>query len=53
MQHIILSRKFLTKENFNKQQELIIKISISEKIKTIDKKFEKNKAQYTLDRQTA
>ena len=29
------------------------KMSISEKIKTIDNKIEQNKAQYNLDRQTA
>ena len=28
-----------------------MKMSISEKIKTIDKKIEQNKAQYNLDRQ--
>ena len=33
--------------------EELIKISISEKIKTIDKKIKQNKAQYDLDRQTA
>ena len=35
------------------QEELIIKMSISEKIKTIDNKIQHNKAQYDLDRQTA
>ena len=29
------------------------KMSVSEKIKTIDNKIEQNKAQYNLDRQTA
>ena len=32
---------------------LVIKMTVSEKIKTIDNKFEQNKAQYDLDRQTA
>ena len=35
------------------QEELIIKMSISEKIKTIDNKIQHNKTQYDLDRQTA
>ena len=35
------------------QEELIIKMSISEKIKIIDNKIQHNKDQYDLDRQTA
>ena len=30
-----------------------IKVTVSEKIKTIDNKIEQNKSQYNLDRQTA
>ena len=33
------------------QKKLIIKMSISEKIKTIDNKIDQNKTQYNLDRQ--
>ena len=35
------------------QEELIIKMIISEKIKEANKKIEQNKAQYNLDKQTA
>ena len=35
------------------QQELIIKVIISEKIKATKNKIEQNKAQYNLNRQTA
>ena len=35
------------------QEELIIKMGISENLKTIDNKIEQNKAQYNLERQTA
>ena len=35
------------------QNELIIKMSISEKIKTTNSKIEQNKSQYDLDRQNA
>ena len=34
-------------------EEHIMKMSLSEQIKTIDKKIEQNKAQYNLDKQTA
>ena len=34
-------------------EEIIIKITVSEKVKTIDNKTEQNEAQYDLDRQTA
>ena len=34
-------------------EELIIKIIVIEKIKTINNKFEQNKAQYDLDTKTA
>ena len=35
------------------QEEPIIKMTVSEKIKTISNKIEQNKVQYDLDRQTA
>ena len=35
------------------QEELITKMTISEKIKIIDHKIDQNEAQYDLDRQTA
>ena len=35
------------------QEELIIKKTITEKIKATNSKIEQNKAQYNLDRQTA
>ena len=35
------------------QKELVIKISISKKIKAISNKIEQNKTQYNLDRKTA
>ena len=34
-------------------EELIIKMTVSKKIKTVDNKIEQNKAQYDLDRQNA
>ena len=34
------------------QEELIIKMSISEKIKAINNRIEQNKTQHDLDRQT-
>ena len=37
----------------NLSSELIMKMIVNEKIKTIDNKIEQNKAQYNLDRQTA
>ena len=33
------------------QEELIIKMTVSERIKTIDNKIKQNKAQYDLERQ--
>ena len=38
---------------YKNKKKLFIKMNISEKIKTIDNKIEKNKAQYDLDRQSA
>ena len=35
------------------QEELIIKVTVSKKIKTVDNKIEQNKAQHNFDRQTA
>ena len=35
------------------QEEVVIKMTVSEQIKIIDKENEQNKAQYDLDRQTA
>ena len=34
-------------------EELIIKMTVSKKVKTVDNKIEQNKAQYDLDRQNA
>ena len=35
------------------QEEVVIKMTVSEQIKIIDKENEQNKAQYDLNRQTA
>ena len=35
------------------QEEVVIKMTVSEQIKIIDKENEQNKARYDLDRQTA
>ena len=37
----------------NTQEELIIKMTVREKIKTINKNIEQNKSQYKIDKQTA
>ena len=42
-----------TRKSITIQEELIIKMSISQKIKTTNNKIKQNKAQYDLDRQTA
>ena len=44
---------FVNNVNIMIQEALIIKMSVSEKIKTIDNKIKQNKAQYNLDRKNA